>query len=96
MIRTRKGRALLREYAREAQEMIYCALNSEKAMSVDYFRRKLRALWIRRAEIFYDGRNEKHPYPGYLYTIDRTMPHTIINDEFMSIGSIRTLSNAIR
>lgn len=83
MITTRIGRSLLRSYAQDAREAIYCALNTE-GMTVNLFRIKLRALWMVRAQFYFDVRDHEQPYPIYRYTIDYHLPHTRISDEISS------------
>lgn len=74
MIRTRNGRSLLRSYANDARNIVECILNS--TTDYDSLRFSLRVVWNRRAELFYDARENEYPYIPHRYTPDYTAPHT--------------------
>lgn len=74
MIRTRNGRSLLRSYSSDVQRVLECTLNS--TLSHDHFRFLISAVWGRRAELFYDARDNEYPYIPHRYTTDFMAPHT--------------------
>lgn len=85
MIRTQNGRALLRGYADDAQTILECALRY--ARSQDDFRAALRKWWMRRAQQYFDGRNNRHLYLNHRYSTDEISLFT--NKEDMNIVSTR-------
>lgn len=84
MISTRSGRALLRAYSDQALAYLRVALSH--ADCNDDFRAAIRTLWLNRAVLYFDGRdNTLYPFIPYLFTSDNMTPHLsgdLVNSEF--------------
>lgn len=89
MIRSRNGRSLLRRYANSAQVM----LESMLALSSNHevIRLLLLTLWMRRAEMYFDGRNIHFLYIRHRYTTDNMAPFTNTRD--VNLLSVRSTLN---
>lgn len=74
----KSGRALLRKFASDAMAKLHCAFGPIDTLR---FRIFIRAMWMRRARLYFDGRNEEVPYIEHRYTIDDRVPHTYGNIE---------------
>lgn len=90
MIRTRNGRALLRRFANGALFMLGCTLDHNTPILIDHFRVVLRVIWMRRAQIYFDGRNLVSYIP-HRFTADYITPYTY--GEVMSMISNRRDQN---
>lgn len=74
MIRTNRGRALLRRFAEDAENALECALDFDD--SSNFFRFVIRLLWKRRAQRYFDVHNTVFPYVFHYYTMDHRIPYT--------------------
>lgn len=78
MIRTRNGRALLRRYANHALAELESALTSVN-FQPEFFRVALRILWLRRAQLLFDGRSIQLPYIIHRFDIHSDEPYLTRN-----------------
>lgn len=67
MIRTRLGRSILRNFARDARAALNCALDSVE--SVTRFRTLIRRFWRRRAELYFDESDTHNQYIPHRYNL---------------------------
>lgn len=90
MIRTRNGRALLEKYAFFAQDALECALAVDDYF--DFFGLSLRAMWLRRAQLYFDDRNDQ-PYIIHRYSMTSDEPYTTSNIEIFATRSVHNFNN---
>lgn len=77
MVESELDRALLRRFAHDALIWLRCTLDS--AASIDSFRHDLRAFWIRRSQLYYDGQNSYSLYIPHRFTWNNLIPYTYVN-----------------
>lgn len=83
MVFTKNGQKLLRSFARDSKAVLTRALNSN-TINPRNFRQIIREMWIRRTQLYYDGRDTRVPFFRYCYTSDYPVPHTFDQESILN------------